>query len=134
MTLKDKIQVIPRHLLKDERGWFLKVITGKEDGLPNYTGEVYITVGLQGQKKGGHFHRLTKEWFTLIEGDAILKLEDIVTNERIELPLTLEDAITVVVPPNVAHEFVNNGNSRFVVVAYADQSYIPSDTISYTIK
>ena len=28
MSLKDKIKVIPRRLVSDERGWFLKVITG----------------------------------------------------------------------------------------------------------
>lgn len=45
MTLRDKIQIIPRRLLVDDRGWFLKVITGKENGLPPYTGEVYLTMG-----------------------------------------------------------------------------------------
>ena len=30
MRLEERIQIIPRRLLRDERGWFLKVITGKE--------------------------------------------------------------------------------------------------------
>ena len=32
MMLIDKIKIIPRRLLFDDRGWFLKVITGKEEG------------------------------------------------------------------------------------------------------
>ena len=77
MALKDKIKIIPRRLIKDERGWFLKVITGTEDNIPDHTGEVYLTMGKPGQTKGGHYHPKAVEWFTLISGKAVLKLEDV---------------------------------------------------------
>ena len=56
MSQIDKVKVIPRRLLKDERGWFLKAITGTEENIPNHTGEVYLTMGKPGQAKGGHYH------------------------------------------------------------------------------
>ena len=50
--LKNKITKYPRRLLKDDRGWFLKVITGKEEKLPPHTGEVILPVVLTGKLKG----------------------------------------------------------------------------------
>lgn len=131
MALMDKIKIIPRRLLIDNRGWFLKVITGKEDGLPSYTGEVYLTMGKPGEMKGGHYHLLANEWFTMVDGECVLLLEDIVTKERLEMPFCFEDAQTVMIPSGVAHAFVNKGRANFTVLAYTDQLYDPADTIVY---
>ena len=129
MALKDRIKIIPRHLIKDNRGWFLKVITGTEDNIPNQTGEVYLTMGKPGQIKGGHYHPKAVEWFTVIEGNAVLRLEDINSKERIEIAMSLEDAKSVYVPNNVAHDFKNVGNTDFIVLAYTDKLYDPEDTM-----
>ena len=130
----EKVQIISRKLIKDERGWFLKAITGLEEGLPRHTGEVYLTMGRPGQAKGGHYHPKAVEWFTLIEGSAILKLEDIVTHERKDIEMSLDKAITVFIPNNVAHTVVNNCDRDFILLAYTDELYNPKDTIAYTIK
>lgn len=134
MALRDKIQIIPRKLIKDERGWFYKAITGKEGNIPTHTGEVYLTMGRPGQTKGGHYHPLAVEWFTVIEGEAILKLEDVSTHEKMQISMSLEKAISVYVPNNIAHEFVNIGDVNFIVLAYTDRLYDPDDTIKFEIK
>ena len=54
MSNINKVRIISRRLIKDERGWFLKAITGTEDEIPSHTGEVYLTMGTPGQIKGGH--------------------------------------------------------------------------------
>lgn len=133
MALKDKIKIIPRRLIKDDRGWFFKAITGTEDNIPNHTGEVYLTMGKPGQIKGGHYHPEAVEWFTVIEGNAVLRLEDINSKERIEIPMSLEDAKSVYVPNNVAHDFKNVGDTDFIVLAYTDKLYDPKDTIAYKL-
>lgn len=133
MALKDKIKIIPRRLIKDDRGWFFKAITGTENNIPNHTGEVYLTMGKPGQIKGGHYHPEAVEWFTVIEGNAVLRLEDINSKERIEIPMSLEDAKSVYVPNNVAHDFKNIGDTDFIVLAYTDKLYDPKDTIAYKL-
>ena len=133
MTLKDRIKIIPRNLIKDDRGWFLKAITGTEDNIPKHTGEVYLTMGKPGQIKGGHYHPEAVEWFTVIKGNAVLRLEDIKSKERIEVPMSLEDAKSVYVPNNIAHDFKNIGNTDFIVLAYTDKLYDPKDTIAYKL-
>ena len=134
MSQIDKVQIIPRRLIADGRGWFLKVITGTEEGIPSHTGEVYLTMGKPGQGKGGHYHPEAVEWFTIIEGSAVLKLEDMVTHERRDIEMSLEKAITVFIPNNVAHIVVNNSDKDFILLAYTDKLYDPADTIAYIIK
>lgn len=134
MSKIEKVQIINRRLIADERGWFLKAITGTEEGIPEHTGEVYLTMGKPGQAKGGHYHPEAVEWFTVIQGSAVLKLEDMETHERRDIEMSLEKAITVFIPNNVAHIVVNNSDEDFILLAYTDKLYDPKDTIAYTIK
>ncbi len=134
MGMIEKVKIIERKLIADNRGWFLKAITGKEESLPQHTGEVYLTMGKPGQAKGGHYHPEAVEWFTIIEGSAVLKLEDMETHERRDIEMSLEKAITVFIPNNVAHIVVNNSDKDFILLAYTDKLYDPADTIAYTIK
>lgn len=134
MSKLDSVHIINRRLIVDDRGWFLKAITGTEEGIPNHTGEVYLTMGKPGQVKGGHFHPEAVEWFTIIQGSAVLKLEDMETHERRDIEMSLDKAITVFIPNNVAHVVVNNSDTDFILLAYTDKLYNPKDTIAYTIK
>ena len=70
----------------------------------------------------------------MIEGEAILKLEDMDTHERRDIEMSLDKAISVFIPNNVAHVVVNNSDKDFILLAYTDKLYDPKDTISYTIK
>jgi len=133
-SLQEKVKIIPRQLIEDDRGWFLKVITGKEENIPNYTGEIYLTMGLPGETKGGHYHVEALEWFTLIAGKATLRVEDINTHEHMEIPMSLNDPKTVFVPNYIAHDFINAGNANFIVLAYTNKLYNSSDTKSYQLK
>ena len=133
MSQIEKVEIIKRRLIADERGWFLKVITGTEDGIPAHTGEVYLTMGKPGQAKGGHYHPEAVEWFTIIQGRAVLKLEDVQTHERRDIPMSLNDAITVFIPNNVAHVVVNDSGEDFILLAYTDKLYDPKDTIAFRI-
>ena len=117
MAQIDNVKIINRRLIADDRGWFLKAITGTEEGIPSHTGEVYLTMGKPGQKKGGHYHPEAEEWFTIIEGSAILKLEDMETHERRDIEMPFEKAQTVFIPNGVAHVVVNNSDKNFILLA-----------------
>lgn len=134
MSLNDKIKIIPRTLMSDNRGWFLKVINGKEEHLPAYTGEVYLTCATAYQVKGGHYHPLALEWFTLIKGACDLILEDIISKETITIKLSENNPQTIFVSNNVAHLVVNRHENEFILLSYTDQLYDPIDTIRYEIK
>ena len=134
MSQIDKVRIIPRRLIADDRGWFLKAITGTEEDIPSHTGEVYLTMGKPGQAKGGHYHPEAVEWFTIIEGSAILKFEHMETHERRDIEMPFEKAQTVFIPNGVAHIVVNNSDKNFILLAYTDKLYDPADTIPYQIN
>ena len=134
MSQIEKVRIIPRRLITDDRGWFLKAITGTEEDIPSHTGEVYLTIGKPGQAKGGHYHPEAVEWFTIIDGSAILKLEDIETHERLDIEMPFEKAQTVFIPNNVAHIVVNNSDKDFILLAYTDKLYDPADTIAHKFE
>lgn len=135
MTLLDRVTLIPRRLLADERGWFLKVLDGGESGLPGHVGEVYLTMAKPGQARGNHFHPHCDEWFTLAQGKARLLLGDPASGERAEIALDAAEPVTVRVPAGVAHVFVNpaDSGSDFVLVAYAAERYDPADTVPFAL-
>ena len=132
MSQIDKVRIIPRRLIADDRDWFLKAITGTEADIPSHTGEVYLTMGKPGQAKGGHYHPEAVEWFPIIEGCAILKLEDMETHERRDIEMPFEKAQTVFIPNGVAHIVVNNSDKNFILLAYTDKLYDPADTIPFS--
>ncbi len=132
MSLSEKIKIYHREKINDSRGWFLKIMNGHEENLPDYTGEIYITVANPGETKGEHYHLLANEWFTLLKGKCRLYLLDLVDSSTEQLELDAEYPVTVFVPSNIAHAFKNiSTEDDFILAAYSDQYYDGSDTISY---
>ena len=136
MSLIDAVRMIPRRLISDERGWFLKVIDGNEADIPPRTGEVYLTMALPGQARGDHYHPATAEWFTVVEGRALLLVEEPQTGARAQWWLAAAEPQTVYMPPGLAHVFVNPEDAAgpFLLVAYAANGYDPADTIPYPMQ
>jgi len=134
MELKNKITIIDRSKLHNLHGWFLKVIDGEEENLPTDSREIYITSATKrGQIRGEHYHIEATEWFTLIEGDAQLRLKDIETGEVIHMELSSSEPKTIVIPPSIVHSFINTADKPFLLLAYTDKTYVPEDTISYSL-
>lgn len=132
--LAQKIKIIPRKKIVDHRGWFVKTITGTEEGLPNFTGEVYMTMATPGQAKGGHYHNVANEWFYLITGSCKVELVDINTHEKMTIDMHENEPVTLFVPAGVAHNFINDSNENFILLAYTDRLFDVADTIAFTFE
>lgn len=133
MKLKDKIQIIERKKISDLRGWFLKVINGYEDKLPDFTGEVYVISANVGECRANHYHSKANEWFTLIQGKAEMIIEDIVSKEQLMITLDSKHPQTVFIPSKIAHAFRNTSNEPYILVTYTDKLFDPEDTVNYEL-
>ena len=135
MRLIDQVRFLPRRLIADQRGWFLKVLDGGEEGLPAAVGEVYLTMAVPGQARGNHYHPDCAEWFTIVEGRAQLLVTDPQTGERAEWTLDAADPQTVYMPAGLAHVFVNpaDAEGHFLLIAYAANRYDPADTVPFAV-
>ena len=135
MKLLDRIRLYPRQRRGDARGWLLKCIDGHEAGLPAATGEFYVVMAQPGQIRGGHFHPLAQEWFTLLQGRATLLLADPATGERAEIALVADAPVTVHMPAGIAHAFrAEQGEDEppMLLCAYSDRLYDPADTVPFS--
>jgi len=133
MKLIDKIKIIERKRIIDSRGWFVKVINGYEEFLPNSTGEIYLIQADIGESRANHYHPIAKEWFTLIQGKALMLIEDVNTKEKMQIILDEKKPKTIFTPNYIAHSFNNIGDIPYILVAYADVLYDAADTIPYKI-
>ena len=135
MIFEGKVQLIDRKKLSDSRGWFFKIMHGKEDNLSQELGEIYTTRAIPGGFRANHYHKVASEWFTVIEGTAKVIVEDIHTKERQEFELSGKNPQTLYCAPEIAHVFYNPEDSEedFILIAYADKQYDPADTILYNL-
>jgi dTDP-4-dehydrorhamnose 3,5-epimerase-like enzyme len=133
MSLSEKITIYERKLISDSRGWFLKIITGKEALLPNFTGEIYIISALVNECRANHYHLQANEWFTLVQGKVEMIIEDIDSKERMTIILNSNKPKTIFIPANVAHAFNNIGTIPYLLVTYTDKLYSPEDTVPYKL-
>ena len=135
MRSLDRVRFIERSLRADARGWFLKVIDGQEEDLPPRTGEIYLTLAEPGQVRGNHYHPKTAEWFTVVLGQAQLRISDPLTRDFRDFWLDAANPCTIYVPAGLGHAFKNpdEATSAMILVAYADRPYQPNDTIPLEI-
>lgn len=124
--------VIERRKIVDLRGFFLKTMTGFEDGLPQTFGEIYVIKGEAGQARANHYHNAATEWFTILQGQVRLNLKHVDTGETASVLLTDEHPVTVRVNPRVAHSLVGIQQIDYILMAYTDVRYDPVDTIAHS--
>ncbi len=127
----EQVQFIRRTRLDDTRGWFLKVINGSENHLPERTGEIYVTTTQPGAVRGNHYHVQTAEWFTVIQGAAELVLSDSTGEQRQTHYISADEPVTVYMPAGVGHAIKNpdDSDTTLIFIMYADHLYDPDDTV-----
>lgn len=124
-------QIIERRKIVDHRGFFLKTMTGFEEGLPPAFGEIYVIKGDEGRARANHYHDAATEWFTVLQGKVRLNLKHVDTGEVSSILLDDERPVTVRVNPRVAHSLVGVQQIDYILMAYTDVRYDPADTIAH---
>lgn len=127
----DFYQIIERRKIVDQRGFFLKTMTGFEPNLPQQFGEIYVIKGDAGQARANHYHNLATEWFTLLQGRVHLNLRHVDTGEHASLLLDDQAPVTVRINPRVAHSLIGVDQCDYVLMAYTNVRYDPADTLAH---
>lgn len=133
MSRLEEVQHIPRATRQDARGWLLKILDGREDHLRTEVGECYVTWSEPGQIRGNHYHPVTSEWFTVIQGRAQLTVCDPEAGDRATMELDASEPVTVYVPAGLAHVWCTGADSGTLLIAYADHPYDPADTVPFNV-
>ena len=118
-------------LHEDDRGWLSKLLI--ESDIPDGSrfGEIYVVRALPGRDRGGHYHKLTSEWFFVLGGQVKLTLRDALECEK-TFEMRGNPPEGVFVPAGVWHKFDNLGEGDALILARADREYDPDHIDTYS--
>jgi UDP-2-acetamido-2,6-beta-L-arabino-hexul-4-ose reductase len=104
----------------DERGSFFEV-TRTHGG----SGQTSFSTTVPGVTRGEHFHRRKVERFTVLAGQAIVRLRRMFTDEIIEVPARGDLPIAIDMPTLWAHSITNVGNDELFTSFWSNELFDP---------
>jgi len=105
----------------DERGGFIETLRLKSGGQVSYS---YTKPGVT---RGNHFHTRKVERFTVIKGEAVIRLRKIGTTEILEYHLNGNEPAYVDMPVWYTHNISNSGNDDLYTLFWINEFFDPSD-------
>ncbi len=101
----------------DARGRFVEMLKTKDSGQFSYfTAHPGIT-------RGGHYHHSKTEKFLVVNGQALFRFRNILTDERFELATEADRPHIVETVPGWAHDITNVGSELLVVMLWANEVF-----------
>lgn len=86
-------------------------------------GQIFVSRTKPGITRGNHFHHTKVEKFLVLEGEALIRFQHIVTGEILEYPVRGEDYRVVDIPPGYSHSIENVGDSELVTLFWASEIF-----------
>jgi UDP-2-acetamido-2,6-beta-L-arabino-hexul-4-ose reductase len=112
----------------DDRGAFVEILK------LNTGGQVSFSTTKPGITRGNHFHIRKIERFSVIKGEARIRLRKIGTNEVMDFLLSGEEPAYVDMPIWYTHNITNTGKEDLYTIFWINEFYDPSDPDTYFEK
>lgn len=104
---------------EDERGSFAEFIRTPDRG------QISVNITKPGVVKGNHWHRSKNEKFLVIQGQGIIRLRRIDSEEVLLYPVRGNHLEVVEIPPGYTHQLENTGDEDLVTVMWANEAFDP---------
>lgn len=110
---------------EDARGRFVEMLKTPDSG------QVSCFTAHPGVTRGGHYHHTKSEKFLVVEGEALFRFRNVLTDETFELRVTASQPRVVETVPPWAHDATNIGSGPLIVLLWASEIFDPArpDTI-----
>jgi len=86
-------------------------------------GQIFVSRTLPGIKRGNHYHDSKVEKFIVLEGQALIRLKNMATGEKVEYPIKGRELRIVDIPPGWTHSIENTGGSEMIVLFWASETF-----------
>lgn len=109
----------------DNRGFLAEVVKSRQFG------QIFISRTKPGITRGNHYHHTKTEKFLVVEGEAVVRFRNMITNEIVEHPVNGMSPRVVDIPPGWTHSIENVGDSELVTLFWASEIFDPGrpDTV-----
>ena len=120
----------PKKLIKhiDERGFFSEIIK------TNSGGQFSISTTVPGITRGNHFHTRKIERFIVIQGNALIELRRIDSNEKLSFKLDGDNLNYIDMPIWYTHNITNIGGETLVTLFWINEPYDSENSDTYFLK
>lgn len=110
----------------DSRGTFAEIVKS-----PLCGGQSSYSTTVKGATRGNHYHRSKVERFTVISGNATIRLRKIFTNEVVEHKVDGENPTSIDMPTFWCHSIVNSGTSTLITHFWTNEVFDPKNPDTY---
>lgn len=107
----------PLDMKRDERGWLTEFIKSKS------LGQIFISKTKPGITRGNHWHHSKVEKFLVIQGEAMISLRKIGSDEKIEYPVSGSELRVVDIPAGYTHSITNIGDDELITLFWANEIF-----------
>jgi len=114
-------------LKEDNRGSFVELMKSKTFG------QVSISRSRKGVIRGNHYHNTKNEKFYVIQGEAVIKLRNILDDKIISYYVCGEKIEIVDIPPGYTHSIENltKANGEMILLIWANEIFDPENPDTY---
>ncbi|MBE3128362.1 MAG: dTDP-4-dehydrorhamnose 3,5-epimerase family protein, partial [Actinobacteria bacterium] len=114
-------------LKEDNRGSFVELMKSKTFG------QVSISRSRKGVIRGNHYHNTKNEKFYVIQGEAVIKLRNILDDKIISYYVSGEKIEMVDIPPGYTHSIENltKANGEMILLIWANEIFDPENPDTY---
>lgn len=118
-------RAIPLQLRSDNRGHLFETIRS------DHQGQVFVSSTYPGITRGNHFHTRKVERFVVVDGQAVIRLRRLLTDEVIEYPVTGDQPVAIDIPTLHTHNISNAGSSALWTLFWSHEHLDFSDTDTF---
>lgn len=112
----------------DHRGWFTEFLKSP------YFGQISISKTKPGVTRGNHWHHTKVEKFLVVEGEALIRIRRIDSDEVTEIRVSGEQLTPVEIPAGCTHSITNIGQTDLVTIFWANEIFDPSRPDTYYLE
>jgi UDP-2-acetamido-2,6-beta-L-arabino-hexul-4-ose reductase len=112
---------------EDSRGNFTELIKS------NFFGQISISKSCKGIIRGNHYHNIKNEKFCVIQGEAVIKLRNILDDKIIPYHVSDKKVEIVDIPPGYTHSIENltDGDGEMILLIWANEVFDPENPDTY---
>ena len=112
---------------EDSRGDFTELIKSK------YFGQISVSKSCKGIIRGNHYHNNKNEKFCVIQGEAVIKLRNILDDKIIPYYVSDKKIEIVDIPPGYTHSIENltEGDGEMILLIWANEIFDPKNPDTY---
>jgi len=112
----------------DHRGWFAEFL--KSD----HFGQISISRTKPGITRGNHWHHTKVEKFLVVEGEALIRIRKVDSDEITEIYVSGSELTPVEIPVGCTHSITNIGKTDLVTLFWANEIFDPSRPDTYYLE